>query len=90
MTKAISLPNTGFITNSYDNMARLLSTSLRSNNAVALDTAEYGYNLGNQRTSYTNTGGAAVDYTYDDIGQLRWANSVTNSEDRGYVLRIFL
>src|SRR5436309_2955960 len=42
------------------------------------------YNVGNQRTNTTRTDSSTVAFTYDNIGQLKIANSSVNSEDRGY------
>ena len=72
------------ITNSYDPVARLLATVLQNSGGSTLDAALYGYNTGSQRTAYTNAAGAYVLYSYDPIGQLKVADSSTNSEDRGY------
>jgi len=81
----LSLPNTSYITNRYDGNARLLSTKLNNNSRTTLDAALYGYNTGNQRTTFTNAAGAFVDYTYDPIGQLQIAASSVSSENRGYL-----
>jgi len=82
----ISLPNSGYITNTYDNTARLTGTWLKKSDHSNLDYATYGYNAGNQRTWFTNGqgGGAYTAYTYDPIGQLKVSDSSANAEDRGY------
>src|SRR5438046_2470649 len=46
--------------------------------------ATYGYNVGNQRTTFTNAASTFVSFTYDKIGQLTNADSSVNSEDRIY------
>jgi RHS repeat-associated protein len=51
---------------------------------TALDSAIYGYNTANQRTAFTNAAGAYYLYYYDNIGQLKIADSSVNTEDRGY------
>jgi RHS repeat-associated protein len=80
----ITLPNTSIITNAYDVNARLLSTVLKNSAGATLDAAMYGYNPGNQRTTFTNAAGTDVGYTYDSIGQLKVAASSVSSENRGY------
>ena len=49
-----------------------------------LDSATYGYNTANQRSTFTNAAGTYYQYTYDYIGQLTIANSSVDTEDRGY------
>jgi RHS repeat-associated protein len=85
LIKRIALPNTSYITNAYDNVARLNGTWLKNSGNTALDSATYGYNTANQRTTFTNAAGTNVSYTYDSIGQLKAADSSLNTEDRGYV-----
>jgi RHS repeat-associated protein len=81
---AIALPNTSYISNVYDVNARLLTTTLYNSAGATLDAAEYGYNVGNQRTTFTNAAGTYVAYTYDPIGQLTVGTSSVSSENRGY------
>ena len=64
------LPNTSYITNTYDNVARLLSTKLINSSNTILGSYTYSNNVGNQRTQQVFTGGNFVNYTYDSIGQL--------------------
>ena len=66
----IALPNSAFITNTYDNNGRMLGTWLYNSSASALDSSVYTYNVGNQRTSVTRTGENAASYTYDAIGEV--------------------
>jgi RHS repeat-associated protein len=80
----IALPNRSYITNFYDENARLLSTTLYNSSGTALDAADYGYNFGNQRTTFTNAAGTNVQYSYDRIGQLKVATSSVSAENRGY------
>lgn len=54
-------------------MARLTATFLRRADGTALNSHNYDYNVGNQRTKQTRTAGDYVDYTYDDLGQLQRA-----------------
>ena len=81
----LSLPNTSYITNTYDPVARLLTTLLKNSGGTNLDAAEYGYNTGNQRTTFTNAAGTHVSYTYDNISQLTVAASSVSTENRGYL-----
>jgi len=87
----LSLPNGAYITNTYDSVARLLSTTLKNTQNSTLNTHDYSYNQGNQRTQQVFTPGNYVNYTYDNIGQLRTAKgkesgAVTNRlhEQMGY------
>src|SRR5438552_11994119 len=49
----LSLPNSSYITNIYDNVARLTGTYLDNNSNTVLDKSEYLYNAANQRTRLT-------------------------------------
>ena len=69
----LALPNGAFITNTFDSVARLLSTTLKNSGLSTLNSHLYGYNLGGQRTSLTNTMGDYRSYSYDNAGQLRSA-----------------
>jgi RHS repeat-associated protein len=66
----LELPNDAYITNSYDSVARLLSTSLFNTGGTNLDSASYVYNAAGQRTSETNAAGDYRNYTYDNEGEL--------------------
>jgi len=83
------LPNGAYITNTYDNMAHLAGTWLEGSNGV-INAHEYVYNLGNQRTSVTRVDGSKVNYTYDNIGQLKtgqgaeFDDTVRKHEQFGY------
>lgn len=70
LPKKLVLPNGAYITNYYDSVARLLSTSLKNSANAVLNSHAYGYNLAGQRTSMTNTAGDYRSYGYDNIGQL--------------------
>jgi len=80
----LSLPNSSYITNTYDPVARLLGTFLKNSSGTTLDAASYGYNAGNQRTNFLNATGTNVAYTHDPIGQLTSAASTVSTENRGY------
>ncbi len=82
--KQLLLPNTSYITNTYDGNARLLSTTLKNSSHSILNSNSYSYNPGNQRTQQVFSVGSTYNYTYDPIGQLKVADSATASEDRGY------
>ena len=84
LVKKLLLPNTSYITNAYDSVARMRFTKLNNSGNTTLDAAAYGYNSGNQRVTATNTPGSRYNYTNDAIGQLIVADSSLNSEDRGY------
>jgi RHS repeat-associated protein len=85
LIKKLLLPNTSYITNTFDNVARLTGTYLETSTNGVLDSAIYGYNKASQRSAFTNAAGAYVLYTYDNIGQLTIAKSSVASENRGYV-----
>jgi YD repeat-containing protein len=84
LVQGLVLPNTSYVTNTYDENARLTATILKNSAGTTLDSAVYGYNLGNQRATFTNAAGTDVSYTYDPIGQLKVATSTVSTEDRGY------
>ncbi|MCX8107586.1 MAG: hypothetical protein N3G20_02145, partial [Verrucomicrobiae bacterium] len=69
----LALPGSSFIENDYDDLGRLLWTVLRKGDWTVLNSHAYQYNQGHQRTKQTFTAGNYVDYTYDDIGQLKTA-----------------
>src|SRR5439155_25885267 len=49
------------------------------------DKSESLYTAGNQRIRLTRTDGSYYTNTYDNIGQLVWADSTVSTEDRGYL-----
>ncbi len=69
----LSLPSGATITNSYDSVARLLSTTLRNGIGTLLNSHSYQVNAANQRTQQVFAAGNYVNYTYDPIGQLKMA-----------------
>jgi len=79
----ITLPNTSYITNTYDGNARLTATYLKNSGSTVLDSYAYIYNPANQRTNLTRLDGT-VAYRYDKIGQLIVADSSVSGEDTGY------
>jgi RHS repeat-associated protein len=68
--RELMLPNSAYITNSYDILAQLLSTELENSGNTILNAHLYGYNVGNQRTNQTFLDNNYQNYTYDKIGQL--------------------
>lgn len=91
LVQKLTLPNNAYITNYYDGNARLLGTFLRNSSDVNLDTQDYVYNQGNQRTQQVFMAGNYLNYTYDQIGQLKTAQGKEGSgtlrlqEQFGYV-----
>jgi RHS repeat-associated protein len=92
LVKKLLFPNSAYFTNYYGVNARLLGTHLRNSSGGALDTDDYVYNAGNQRTQQVFTAGNYVNYAYDNIGQLKTAlgqepSGATNrmQEQFGYV-----
>src|SRR5881396_231235 len=81
----LALPNSSYITNTYDSVARLTGTYLDNSANTLLDKTEYLYNAGNQRIRLTRTDASYYTNNYDNIGQLKWADSTVASEDRGYL-----
>jgi len=69
----LELPGGSYIENDRDGLGRLLSTVLKKADATILNSHEYVYNDGHQRTKQTFTAGNYQDYTYDDMGQLKTA-----------------
>jgi YD repeat-containing protein len=69
----LTLPNAASITNTYDSVARLLSTTLKNAQLSTLNSHQYSYNTANQRTQQVFTAGDYVNYSYDPIGQLKTA-----------------
>ena len=86
LVQSLSLPGGNYITNIYDPLARLAGTWLKKSDNTILDSATYGYNAGNQRTWFTNAAGTYVGFAYDNIGQLKVADSSVNTEDRKSVV----
>ena len=80
----LALPNTSYITNTYDAVARLMSTHLKNSSHSTLNSHQYAYNLANHRTQQSYHSGSSYDYSYDKIGKLKVADSGTPSEDRAY------
>jgi RHS repeat-associated protein len=91
LVKKLNLPGGSYVTNSYDAVARLLSTVLKNSSQANLNSHSYLYNSVGERTKQTRLDGSFVDYAYDGIGQLLTAKGkesggVTNrwNEQFGY------
>jgi RHS repeat-associated protein len=78
-------PNTAYYTNTYDSVARLLSTVLKNSGNSVLNSHSYTYDLGGERTKQTFTAGNYVNYGYDQIGQL---TSALGKESGGVTNRL--
>src|SRR5439155_22994653 len=69
----LALPNGAAITNAFDGVPRLKGTWLKNSGGTILNSHAYGYNLAGQRTAMTNNAANYLNYTYDNIGQLKGA-----------------
>jgi RHS repeat-associated protein len=78
----LMLPNGAAITNSFDNVARLTGTWLRSSAGADLDSYVYTYNYASQRTNVVRAAGDYVNYLYDGIGELTNALAQSSSGTR--------
>jgi hypothetical protein len=85
LVNKITLPNGAWITNTFDNNARMLGTYLYNSSASDLDASVYTYNQGNQRTSVERGNENYANYTYDPIGQV---TSDQAYEESGSVTRL--
>jgi hypothetical protein len=81
----LSLPNGHYVTNTYDDLARLTSTTLLTSGGVVANAHRYNLNVGHQRTGqvFTNIwlalAGQSMGYSYDGIGQVKVAQG-TNAD----------
>jgi len=53
LIKKLTLPGGSYITNTFDSVARLLSTSLKNSSNTVLNSHAYVYDLGGERTKQT-------------------------------------
>ena len=81
LVKKLALPTSSYITNAFDTVARLTGTSLKNSGNTALNSHQYTYNPGGQRTNTVRTDGSYVGYAYDDLGQLTWAEAREPNSD---------
>lgn len=79
LIRKLTLPQSAYITNSFDNNGRQTRTRLMTSTDGQLNDHEYVYNVSNQRTRQTYTDDSYVTYTYDDAGQLRTAYTTNSS-----------
>jgi YD repeat-containing protein len=71
----ISLPSAACITNTYDNVARLVSIAVRGPDLSTTSPRCCQLNQASQRTQQVFSAGNYLDDTYDNIGQLQTARS---------------
>ena len=74
LVRRLTFPNGAYITNAFDSVARLTGTWLKNSGGTILNSHAYGYNLAGLRTALTNIAGNYVNYTYDNVGQLKTAS----------------
>jgi RHS repeat-associated protein len=91
LVSSVALPGGASITNSYDGLARLLSTKMLNSSQSILDSEAYAYDPDSYRTQQVFTATNYINYSYDNIGQLKSAhgfehNGITNrwNEQYGY------
>jgi RHS repeat-associated protein len=90
LIKKLSLPNSSYITNTFDSVSRVLTTKLNNSSHSTLNSHAYVYNPGHQRTKQTRTDGSYVDYTYDTVSELQSGKGYTSggspisTEQMGY------
>jgi YD repeat-containing protein len=85
--KKLALPNSSYVTNTFDSVARLLSTKLNNSSHATLNAHSYLYNAAHERTRHTRTDGSYVAFTYDNLSQLKTAvgNGGQSTENLGYL-----
>ena len=72
--QTLHYPSGAFSSRSFDTIGRLQSVSVNSSGgSTPIDQHSYDYNGGSQRTKHTFALSNYVDYTYDNIGQLKTA-----------------
>ena len=74
----LSLPNTSYITNTFDTVGRQQTTILKNSGGTVLNSHSYVVNKAAQRTKQTRTDGSYVNYTYDNAGELRTGLTFTS------------
>ena len=73
LIKKLSLPGGSYATNDFDSVARLLGTKLKNSAHIVLNSHDYLYNVGGERTKQTFKDLNYLDHTYDTLGQLKTA-----------------
>ncbi len=71
--KELALANGSVVTDTYDDLGRLLSTVLKNAGGGVLNAHAYGYDAAHQRTNQTLAEGNWWQYGYDAMGQLTGA-----------------
>jgi YD repeat-containing protein len=85
LVKKLALPNTSYITNTFDTVARELTTKLNNSTHTTLNSHAYTYKGAHQRTLQTFPDASTAAYTYDNLGQLLIADNSAAANDRGYI-----
>ncbi|HEY5911514.1 MAG TPA: RHS repeat-associated core domain-containing protein [Verrucomicrobiae bacterium] len=73
LIRQLTLPSGAYSSRAYDDLARLTDITLYHPNGTVLDSHGYSYDMGSQRTQQVFTAANFVNYTYDNIGQLKTA-----------------
>jgi YD repeat-containing protein len=73
LVRKLALGNGSYITNGFDPLGRMTSTTLKNSSHAILNSHAYVYDDASRRTKQTRTGGDFLDYGYDKIGQLKSA-----------------
>ena len=82
---SLALPTGAWISNpGYDALSRRTDSQFYDAFSTLVDRHSYLYDLLDQRTNETRVDGSTVNYFYDNIGQLKIADSSLDAEDRGY------
>jgi RHS repeat-associated protein len=84
----LNLPTAGRIYNVHDGVGRLRSTTLQDPQQATINDHQYAYDMGSQRTQQVFTAGNYVDYTYDNIGQLKTAKGAEPDGQGGQMRRL--
>ena len=80
LVQKVVLPKGAYVTNTYDNLARLTATLLKNSTDSTLNSHTYAYNQASWPTNQVRNDGSYVNYVYDGIGQL---SGVTGYETNG-------
>jgi len=80
------LPNTSYITNTFDSVARLTGTYLKNSSNATNNSHVYIYNPASQRTNETRTDNSTVTFKYDNIGQLKVGDSSVATRTAGMLM----
>lgn len=75
----LALPNGAVIANAFDSVGRLTGTWLKNSRGTVLNSHTYNNNVANQRLKQTRGDGSYVDYSYDNVGELKTAFGYENN-----------